>query len=96
MSYRRALRWIEELDPGRTDSDEVALLRESAEALLLDRGAPGQAEELGRSAGLILQGLLDRGVVTRTRASEIRHALRAAGPPRTAEEAEAVALTSPS
>ncbi len=94
LSYCRALRWIDELDLGLAGGDSIGLLRELAEDLLLSRGPSADAEELNRGARAVLRTLTEQGAVTRSRASEIRFALRAAGPERLPAAEPAALVTS--
>jgi len=80
LSYRRALRAINQVDPDRAGRGGIELLRQVAEDLLLSREPSADSDELAEQAAIALTHLTVRGVVTRALADEVWRSICASGP----------------
>jgi hypothetical protein len=78
--YKRALRWIDTIDPERAGTACSQLLRELAQDLLLAREAGPDCAELEAEAAVALDLVRANGVISRSHADEIWAAIRACGP----------------
>ena len=78
--YKRALRWIDTIDPKRAGPACPGVLRELAEDLLLARDAGADSAELEAEAAVALDLLRANGVISQRHADEIWGAIRACGP----------------
>jgi len=95
-NYRRALARIDIIEESSGDREATALLRESAQDLLLSRDTPRDGDDPLEAAALVLTQLLVTGAISRSQANAVMEPLHASGPERVSIDASEAPLSSAS